>query len=692
MKLFIFTILLSYAYSTNVTFNVNMAEQDVGDEGPTLWMGHLYPDPGFIMSDEDGDGIWSYTMDLEPGSYTYKFRNGWWTDWNTGSGWEDLLGQDCASGQWSDREVIVSGSEDVNIDPICFSSCSNECIEIFYSNVTFQVDMSDQSLSDSDIVYVQGTFNGWCGYCNPMSDLNDDNIWELTLELPTGEHEYLFTTNGWDGETGSVPVGSTCDYLSDDTFGNYGFSLGEEDLDLGPFCFGTCWDTCQPPVQTPVTFNVDMNNETINGNIYLIGNFQLFPWSTSILPTVMTDEDGDGIYSVTVDTGIFSDDLIEYKFVNGAIVETDEGIGNCGNFQDSACLSPGPDCNNREFQMPSCDLNQSGECTLDPIILETDIFNLCNLVAANAYFSIDLNYSGFPNESYDQCGLNGSWNSSGDEWLGWGLNLTDDNNDGIFTGILEGLTSGNYEYIVFCSGPADNYSGWGHLIHAPVGSDCDFDSSDEYGNYGFTIADNSDIYITQCAGSCDEVCTDNGGGDNETYNVSFDIEGLDDCDFVSITGSFSNWDGWGATNDNNWTIQLPNGTYEFTILCVDTSDEGWYNDIWGNSIQYQAPFGQICDWDPTDEYPNYGFIIDGQDTTVSYCAGSCDLSCGVNDCTANGDANGDGIINVVDIVATVGHITGNNLLTENQICAADINSDGVINVVDIVAMVSMITG
>ena len=45
-------------------------------------------------------------------------------------------------------------------------------------------------------------------------------------------------------------VGSTCDYLSDDTFGNYGFNLGDEDLNLGPFCFGTCWDTCQPPVQT----------------------------------------------------------------------------------------------------------------------------------------------------------------------------------------------------------------------------------------------------------------------------------------------------------------------------------------------------------------------------------------------------------------------------------------------------------
>ena len=33
MKLFIFTIFLSYAFSVDVTFNVNMAEQDVGNEG-----------------------------------------------------------------------------------------------------------------------------------------------------------------------------------------------------------------------------------------------------------------------------------------------------------------------------------------------------------------------------------------------------------------------------------------------------------------------------------------------------------------------------------------------------------------------------------------------------------------------------------------------------------------------------------
>ena len=87
----------------------------------------------------------------------------------------------------------------MTIDTVCFNSCTAECNEVIYSNVTFQVDMTDENLSPDDIVYVQGTFNGWCGYCNPMTDLNNDGIWELTLEIPIGEYEYLFTTNGWDG-------------------------------------------------------------------------------------------------------------------------------------------------------------------------------------------------------------------------------------------------------------------------------------------------------------------------------------------------------------------------------------------------------------------------------------------------------------------------------------------------------------
>ena len=81
----------------NVTFNVDMSQEDVGGEGPTLWMGFFYPDPGFIMTDDDEDGVWTYTVNnLDTGIYTYKYRNGHWTEWDTGNGWEDMSGQDCA--------------------------------------------------------------------------------------------------------------------------------------------------------------------------------------------------------------------------------------------------------------------------------------------------------------------------------------------------------------------------------------------------------------------------------------------------------------------------------------------------------------------------------------------------------------------------------------------------------------------
>ena len=106
----------------NVTFNVDMSQEDVGGEGPTLWMGFFYPDPGFIMTDDDEDGVWTYTVNnLDTGIYTYKYRNGHWTEWDTGNGWEDMSGQDCAVGPYSDREVVV-GTDDMVVNG-CFGFC-----------------------------------------------------------------------------------------------------------------------------------------------------------------------------------------------------------------------------------------------------------------------------------------------------------------------------------------------------------------------------------------------------------------------------------------------------------------------------------------------------------------------------------------------------------------------------------------
>lgn len=63
-------------------------------------------------------------------------------------------------------------------------------------NVTFKVDMRGLKQSYTS-VQLNGTFNAWCGACNPMTDANNDSIWELTIPLTPGTIEYKFTTDNW---------------------------------------------------------------------------------------------------------------------------------------------------------------------------------------------------------------------------------------------------------------------------------------------------------------------------------------------------------------------------------------------------------------------------------------------------------------------------------------------------------------
>jgi len=55
-----------------------------------------------------------------------------------------------------------------------------------------------------------------------------------------------------------------------------------------------------------------------------------------------------------------------------------------------------------------------------------------------------------------------------------------------------------------------------------------------------------------------------------------------------------------------------------------------------------------------------------------------------------GDVNGDGLINVVDVISSVNHIIGNSILEGDSFCAADLNGDGIINVTDIISLINII--
>jgi len=67
------------------------------------------------------------------------------------------------------------------------------------SDIHFAVDMNNYS-SAFTTAYVSGTFNNWSGDANPMDDSDGDGIWETTISVPTGAHEYKFTLDNWNAQ------------------------------------------------------------------------------------------------------------------------------------------------------------------------------------------------------------------------------------------------------------------------------------------------------------------------------------------------------------------------------------------------------------------------------------------------------------------------------------------------------------
>lgn len=165
--------------------------------------------------------------------------------------------------------------------------------------------------------------------------------------------------------------------------------------------------------------------------------------------------------------------------------------------------------------------------------------------------------------------------------------------------------------------PADSSDGADASDVSPVGGCTDSDAS----NFNDAANEND--------GSC-------------TYTITFDIDGVDDCGFVSVTGTWDEWSGWAAHTDNNMASDIGAGDQEFVVLCVDNTAPQWWNNIWEAStiLRPTADCAANAEGDP-----NYGFTVTDAPATVSYCANTCDASCsdgtggtaGGDELTINGD-------------------------------------------------------
>ena len=512
-------------------------------------------------------------------------------------------------------------------------------------NVTFQVDMSNESINPACVPSIGGGWNGW--QWTYTLEEGQDNIWSTTIMLNAGvEYEYKFGNCGWALE--ELEPGSECT----NTVGIYTNRVLEavsQDTVLDPVCFGTCEQECSTPELVNVTFQIDTNNNDLNFDpmcdMFLIGTFQSpFPWDIDLFPINLEDSDDDGVWNTTV--SILSGTYIEYKFANceGSDAFLEENIDNCS--------SNG----NRYLTVP-----------YEDIILEAPYFNSCNSDGnVTITFQVDMS-----NEEVGggdgACGVHigGTFN-----YFDWWVNeLSDNNEDNIWSVDIILESGSEIEY---------KFANCGSFGIESVPEECGFGSDL---NRTFTVPNEDAIINPVCFGECSEEC---GELSYSSVTISVDMSNVE----TESTGVFASGPG---------AMQGPAG--------IPLYDNG--NDVWSTTIDipygeytYKFRNGYYEDWDSNGweeevllEECGFGTYNDRLlivDQPVINAGPFCFESCDICDSNIAGDVNQDGSLDVLDIVSIVNHVVGESLLDDNQLILADFNGDSLVDVLDIVGMVNSI--
>ncbi len=272
------------------------------------WCGGCAP-----MADPDGDNVWELTIPLAAGSYEYKFAYDAW------AGQETLTeGDPCTitAFGFTNRSLVVTG--DAVLDEVCWASCS-ACDGVIDTSfdIVFHVNMNDVT-EPFTTPEVNGTFNGWCGGCAPMSDPDGDNIWDLTISLTAGTYEYKFAYDAWAGSE-TLTEGAPCT-ITTGGFTNRALTV-TGDADLGVVCWGACADCgvgihdlpiadhiviAPNPAKDVITISLHNNgSEALDFYITdIVGNVvDVYQNITDTQITIPTDHYDAGMYFVRISDG-----------------------------------------------------------------------------------------------------------------------------------------------------------------------------------------------------------------------------------------------------------------------------------------------------------------------------------------------------------------------------------------------------
>ena len=319
------------------------------------------------LTDADGDGIYSVTLDFPAGDVEYKYAIDGFADQ------ENLVddmanGGDCAPitdyAGYANRLVAAGTTADDT-----FGSCTPCADQAQPADVTFNVDMSSYG-NAYGMVNLNGSFNGWCGGCTAMSDDDGDGVYSVTVTLNPGTYEYKFTLDGWSVQEEFAP-GASCTSTIDG-FTNRTITV-TDDLELPVVCWNSC-EACPEGVIGCMDANANNYNAdatidegctydvTVSVDMAQTG-FSSVSWAGTAngwnnFANFMDDSDGDGVFHITLSLPAGPN---EYKFLANA----DWGLAEQFDGSESCTTAPGQYVN-RIIQVAG------------PMVVPTVCYNSCD--------------------------------------------------------------------------------------------------------------------------------------------------------------------------------------------------------------------------------------------------------------------------------------------------------------------------
>ena len=300
--------------------------------------------------------------------------------------------------------------------------CGGDGSSCAQANVTFHVDMNLYGDLGESTVFVNGSFNGWCGACNPMSDPEGDGIWSVTLPLDPGTIEYKFTVDGWTNQenfSGGESCTSTIDGYTNRTL------TFDADTDLDVVCWGSCEACPDEVIYHDLTLEVNTANIEVGPNGMYAGGGVL----GDAQAVALADDDADGIWSATI--SVLEGTSGNYIFLNSPNDGGDWGAKE--NLEGLECSDPA-NYNDRILApvlAPTTISTCFGQCSTD---------GSCAAPPASydVTFQVDMSqYEG----TFGTVNLNGNFAG----WCGGCIAMSDDNADGIYDVTVE-LSAGQIEY------------------------------------------------------------------------------------------------------------------------------------------------------------------------------------------------------------------------------------------------------